>query len=426
MEDPSDLQKDIEAELREITGEESSAPDLQLLEDAEPTPTEEPEAVGESIDSMVAEIEADLVEEGDESVVDEAPPAEVVAPDMGQDVAPMEAVAGALPTNSGKSELQLDIESEYELITGAPPADVSGEAPSVATGEVSATAPAEEEPSLASEFGIEAASDNNEEEENDEEAFAAEALAMEAEADPIDVPQEEPQVEETTGEEDSNEDYIIDRKPLWEGSDEVNAAEYSADELTTIMNEINDLEEEAKSESPKDLAMTDEDLKKKTALQDEIEAQISAIKPDFNAEAEQELVVEEEPSESLEVSPPPSIEPLAMEQPEESLEMTPPPKVEPLAMEAPPKVEPLVGSASEEPKAPPPAAPQAPGGTPMGMSFGASGQMNLTLNFPVGEKNVQINVDGDKGLTCVLDDFTLNISEEHGLTINIPTNKKAS
>ena len=126
-------------------------------------------------------------------------------------------------------------------------------------------------------------------------------------------------VSEAPKEELSAQAGNFDRKPLWEGSDAVNAADYDDQELENIMDEIEDLERKYRenSEWEGDGLEIDSNKKKMTDLQKSIEDDINAAKV----------------SDSLEVEKPKPVEPLAMDASSDGLALGRPEPIAPLAMD---------------------------------------------------------------------------------------------
>ena len=54
------------------------------------------------------------------------------------------------------------------------------------------------------------------------------------------------------------------------------------------------------------------------------------------------------------------------------------------------------------------------------MSFSASGTMNFNMDFKVGDKVACLNVNGDEGLSCSMDDYRVVIKEGQGFILEMP------
>jgi hypothetical protein len=213
------------------------------------------------------------------------------------------------------------------------------------------------------------------------------------------------------------------RKPLWEGSDVVNAADYDDNELENIMDEIEDLEKkyrESNDWEDGDSLSIDSNKKKMTDLQKSIEDDINAAKIESHLSVEEPKPVAplqmSGPSDSsLSIKKPEPIAPLAMDS-GDSLSVSRPNPITPLAMDS-----------SPPPKKPQSRPPANPGGASLGrseMSFSATGQMNFNMDFKVGEKVANINVNGDEGLSCMMDDYKVVIKEGLGFILEMPGGAK--
>ena len=216
----------------------------------------------------------------------------------------------------------------------------------------------------------------------------------------------------------------FDRKPLWEGSDVVNAADYDDQELETIMDEIEDLEKKYResSEWEGEGLEIDSNKKKMTDLQRSIEDDINAAKVKESLEVEKPKAVEplqmDQPSSGgLALNRPEPITPLAMDGAEDngSLALEKPEPITPLSMEAPAKPQPKVKAV---PSPTPRAVNQSLG--PSEMSFSAAGTMNFNMDFNVGSKVAQLSVNGEEGLVCSMDDYKVIIREGSGFTLEMP------
>jgi len=219
------------------------------------------------------------------------------------------------------------------------------------------------------------------------------------------------------------DDGSFDRKPLWEGSEIVNAADYDDVELENIMDEIEDLEKKYRENSDwedGDSLSIDSNKKKMTDLQKSIEDDINAAKIESHLSVEEPKPVEplqmsEPRGDSLAVKKPEPIAPLAMDS-GDSLSVSRPDPITPLAMES-----------SPPPKKSQSRPPARPSGTSLGrseMSFSATGQMNFNMDFKVGEKVANINVNGDEGLSCMMDDYKVVIKEGLGFILEMPGGAK--
>jgi hypothetical protein len=118
---------------------------------------------------------------------------------------------------------------------------------------------------------------------------------------------------------------------------------------------------------------------------------------------------------SLAIKKPEQISPLAMDS-GDSLSISKPDPITPLAMDS-----------SPPPKKPQSRPPATSGGASLGrseMSFSATGQMNFNMDFMVGEKVANINVNGDEGLSCMMDDYKVVIKEGLGFILEMPGGAK--
>ena len=97
-----------------------------------------------------------------------------------------------------------------------------------------------------------------------------------------------------------------------------------------------------------------------------------------------------------------------------------------LAVKAPEPVTPL---ALETPTTSAPPPPRPAGGAQLGrseMSFSASGTMNFNMDFKVGDKVACLNVNGDEGLSCSMDDYRVVIKEGQGFILEMPGGAKVT
>jgi hypothetical protein len=245
----------------------------------------------------------------------------------------------------------------------------------------------------------------------------AEPVPVQA-AEPVPVQAAEPAPAPT-----SNDKGSFARKPLWEGSDAINASDFDDTELENIMDEIEDLEKKYREnndwEDGDDLSI-DSNKKKMTDLQKSIEDDINAAKIESHLSVEEPKPVKplqmSEPSGgSLAIKKPEQISPLAMDS-GDSLSISKPDPITPLAMDS-----------SPPPKKPQSRPPATSGGASLGrseMSFSATGQMNFNMDFMVGEKVANINVNGDEGLSCMMDDYKVVIKEGLGFILEMPGGAK--
>ena len=241
-----------------------------------------------------------------------------------------------------------------------------------------------------------------------------------AEPEPVAAPVAAAPVSESSPAKEKSDPNDFDRKPLWEGSNAVNAADYNDNELVQIMDEIEDLERKYResSEWEGDGLEIDSNKKKMTDLQRSIEDDINAAKVD----------------DSLEVQKPEPVQPLAMDSSSDGLALSRPEPIAPLAMgggedsgslalKGPEPIEPLsMGSSSggASSKATPPPRPAASGLGPSEMSFSAAGTMNFNMDFNVGSKIAQLSVNGQEGLICSMDDYKVIIKEGSGFILEMP------
>ena len=272
----------------------------------------------------------------------------------------------------------------------------------------------------------------------EEELGFSSAPIQTAELEPIPEPEPEPIPEPLTqsaaspdaaapGNEAEASSNNFDRKPLWEGSDAVNAADYDDQELETIMDEIEDLERKYRENADweGETLEIDSNKKKMTDLQRSIEDDINAAKV----------------NESLEVQKPKPVQPLAMDAPSsDGLALSQPDPVSPLAMDSggdssslalkgPAPIEPLSmdSGSGGAPKVSQPAPSSRPAPSSLArdlgsseMSFSAAGTMNFNMDFNVGSKIAHLNVSGQEGLICSMDDYKVIIKEGLGFILEMP------
>lgn len=161
---------------------------------------------------------------------------------------------------------------------------------------------------------------------------------------------------------------------------------FNEEELQDIMNEIENLEKDfAEEHSPGEESLV-EDVTPTNDLQDTIDAEIAELNAITDiAESEQEEVVEGTVVE------------------------------EPMAEETN-----VVNLVQPEPTTSAPSVTNAGTFTGAPVEFNCNGEMNVNMNFTVGGQTATLVVDKDQGLTVQLEGVSINISEGHGCSLELP------
>lgn len=173
-----------------------------------------------------------------------------------------------------------------------------------------------------------------------------------------------------------------------EVSSEEETTNFNESELHDIMSEIEDLEKEFEAEV---VPMT---------LQEKIDAELAMELE----EAASEAVAEASPMAEMEAEVEAEVEVETFVEPVAEVVET---KAQVLAFE---KVAPVTVAA--------------PVNTSSGVSFAAHGQMNLNLDFMVGQETAKLTIDPVKGLTVTLSGVELCISEDSGCTVSMENGMK--